>query len=1075
MGASDESVASGKAEFAAIMEACDDAILSEDLNGIVRSYGGGAERLFGHSRSAIVGRPMSILLPADRLHEDATILQAIRKGDCIRRFETLRLNENGDLVHVCLTVSPIKDQNGGIIGASHVARDISERMRHEQAVLHENERQLHLLADAMPQIAWTADANGNADYYNPRWCEFTAQTLDDATKCGCERTIDLRDLEATFERWRRAVATGEPYEVEHRLKSGRDGTSRWHLSRAMPVYDLRGKIIRWFGTSTDVDDYKRADEKIRLLNEQLESQVKARTVELARANRELTETKTRLQGILDAATQVSIIATDTQGVITFFGAGAERMLQFRADEMVGLRNVLDLHLPSEHVARSSVLSAELERPVEAFEALVEPARISGSEIREWTYVRKDKSTLEVSLAVTPVRNAQGEIIGFLAFAGDITDRMSLERELRESNEILRSETERANKANRAKSQFLAAMSHEIRTPMNSVLGMADLLWETRLEGEQKHYVQVFRRTGSNLLSLVNDILDLSKIESGHFVLEKIDFDLEDVVDRCIELVRPRAQSKNIALLYRIAPDVHMSLVGDPGRLQQILTNLLGNAIKFTETGEVVLTVRTAEGGKAGALEVMVSDTGIGVAPESLATIFEDFMQADSSTAREYGGTGLGLGITRRLVDYLGGQLKVESEFGRGSTFSFTAHFDTRTASTRPIPLEIDNLRGRRVLLIDDHTTSRLILRESMESWGLRVAESVHAEEGCVLLSKMVAEESGPILVIVNYRALEADGLEAVRLIRSITGHAAIVMLGSDNHPGDATKCREAGISGHGVKPLKRSHLLRLVYQAIRPPSADEAIMRASPVVAVEASVHPVFLRILVVEDSIDNQMLFEAYLKSTPHAVTFCENGKQALDRVASGSGFDLILMDVQMPLMNGLEATRAIRALEQAQSRTPTPILALTANALATDFESSYAAGCNGHLSKPISKQTLMGAIEEFAAGKADPRRSEPIIIEVAPKLAQLSAQYLDRRRKELPTLLELLASSNFERLQVLAHDLKGTGSAFGFSALTTLGAALENSARQANAAKIREEMDALEQYLGRVTVTSTANLPNS
>jgi CheY-like chemotaxis protein/HPt (histidine-containing phosphotransfer) domain-containing protein len=340
---------------------------------------------------------------------------------------------------------------------------------------------------------------------------------------------------------------------------------------------------------------------------------------------------------------------------------------------------------------------------------------------------------------------------------------------------------------------------------------------------------------------------------------------------------------------------------------------------------------------------------------------------------------------------------------------------------------------------------------------------------------MMAEESSQILVIINYRALDADGLDAVRLIRSITDHAAIVMLGSDNHPGDAAKCRKAGLSGHGVKPLKRSDLLRLVYQAFEPPSATEAIPRASPIVSIETNLRPVFLRILIVEDSVDNQMLFEAYLKSTQHAVTFCENGKHALDRFASGAGFDLILMDVQMPVMNGLEATRAIRALEQAQSRPQTPILALTANALATDFESSYAAGCDGHLSKPISKQTLMRAIEEFAADKSDASRSEPIIIEVAPKLAQLSAQYLDRRRDEFPILLELLASSNFERLQVLAHDLKGTGSAFGFSALTTLGAALENSARQADPAKIRDEMEALDEYLRRATVTSMANPPNS
>jgi CheY-like chemotaxis protein/HPt (histidine-containing phosphotransfer) domain-containing protein len=395
---------------------------------------------------------------------------------------------------------------------------------------------------------------------------------------------------------------------------------------------------------------------------------------------------------------------------------------------------------------------------------------------------------------------------------------------------------------------------------------------------------------------------------------------------------------------------------------------------------------------------------------------------------------------------------------------------------RKVPTEIDDLHGRHVLLIDDNLTSRLILRETLESWGLCVAESARAEEGCTLLSKMVAEGRSQVLVIVNYRTLDVDGFGAVRLIRSVTEDAAIIMLGSDNHPGDATKCQNARLSGYGVKPVKRSDLLRLVHQPIGPPSADKAIPAESAAATVGTNVRrPVFLRILVVEDSVDNQMLFQAYLKDTQHAVTFCENGQDALDRVASGAAFDLILMDVQMPVMNGLEATRAIRSLEQARSGMRTPILALTANALSTDFESSYAAGCDGHLSKPISKQTLMKAIEEFAVDKADTRRSEPIVIEVAPKLAQLSAQYLDRRKKELPVLLELLASSDFERLQALAHDIKGTGSAFGFSALTTLGAALENSAKRADTARLNDEMAALKEYLARVTVASTAKVPNN
>jgi signal transduction histidine kinase len=521
--------------------------------------------------------------------------------------------------------------------------------------------------------------------------------------------------------------------------------------------------------------------------------------------------------------------------------------------------------------------------------------------------------------------------------------------VREANDL-------AQALNRAKSALLAVMSHEIRTPMNAILGMADMLSDSPLATEQMEYLDVIRRAGDGLLLLINDILDLSKIESGHLELECIPFDLEDVVDQAIELVAVTSRAKGIELLSHLPPDVPMFLMGDPARLRQILTNLLGNAVKFTESGEVVLAIRGHASGKPGQIEFAVSDTGIGIPPDKLEGVFEDFIQADSSITRKYGGTGLGLGISRRLVECMGGRLTATSAVGHGSTFRFTALFDLAPENARKARPPVGDFHGKRALLIDDNATNCVILRETLQSWGFASDVFRLPREALDRLPQVMAGKRPYSLAIIDSRMPGMDGFETVAEIRRIAGDLPVLMLTSDSRLGDTNRRAKARLSGYAIKPVTRAHLLRLICDAME----TRADPQPQPAVDSKRKYPWRPAKILIAEDSPDNRLLVEVYLRDSPHRLTFEEDGKATVDRFAS-SDFDLVLMDVQMPVMDGLSATVAIRALERERGTPPIPIIALTANTSTQDIERSGSAGCNAHLSKPISKLRLLSAIEEY------------------------------------------------------------------------------------------------------------------
>jgi two-component system, sensor histidine kinase and response regulator len=715
--------------------------------------------------------------------------------------------------------------------------------------------------------------------------------------------------------------------------------------------------------------------RLREATAKLEQRVGERTAALREANDNLTQEIAehnsteqelrKISGFTDSIIEhlpIMLFVKDAESLkIQRFNAAGQELTGFRADELVG-KSDFDLFPPDE-AAHFMAKDRQVLRERKLVDIPEEVIRTRSGEERI-LHTKK-----------IPIADQQGAPRYLVGISEDITELKQAEAELRQARAA-------AEAASRAKSEFLANMSHEIRTPMNGILGMTELVLDTDLTPEQREYLEMAKSSADYLLTVINDILDFSKIEAGKLHIEQIDFRLRDCVEETAATLALRAHKKGLELACHVLSDVPDALIGDPGRLRQVLVNLIGNAIKFTDSGEVVVEVRNSEfrmqnsekdikgptrNSEFCLLHFLVRDTGIGIPAGKAALLFQAFSQVDSSTTRKYGGTGLGLAIAAQLAQLMGGTTWVESEAGRGSTFHFTARFGISTNPPPTIPHEAVPLTDLPVLVVDDNATNRRILQEMLTNWRMKPTVVASGREALAALDQAGRLGTPYALVLLDGMMPEMDGFELAARIKEKPGvvGAALMMLSSADRKEDSARCRQLGVSTYLVKPIRQSDLLDAIVNTLHVHIPIDERPSSAPRLGPQVAAHR--LHLLLAEDNAVNQRVAMRLLEKRGHHVTIVNTGRQAVT-AATEQSFDAVLMDVQMPEMDGFEATAAIREREKSNGRHVT-IIAMTAHAMKGDRERCLDAGMDGYVSKPLQPEALYAAVERQAAaaeGKA-------------------------------------------------------------------------------------------------------------
>jgi PAS domain S-box-containing protein len=908
------------------------------------------------------------------------------------------------------------------------------RQRHSEEELLLEKEKFQSLIEGVPFGMIIVGADGSFHYLNPKFKQLFGYDLNDIPN-GREwfrrahpdpvyRHQVISDWIAELERIEIGLSVGHTYTVKCK-----DSTEKTVLFK--PVTVSAGKYVV---TCEDITERTKAEEETR-------------------------RTKTLLDSIVQNLPTPVFLKDAQELTFILWNRANEELYGFARDEVIG-KTVHDF-FPKEQADR--------------FDAQDRETLMSGQLlcIPEQMIRTRRKGTRIVHTKKLPILE-DGRPRYLLGISEDITER-------KEAEQALVNAREAAEKASFAKSEFLANMSHEIRTPINGIMGMTELALNTELTPEQTEYLDAIRISADSLLKLINDILDFSKIEAGKLELIDVEFGLRDTIGDAITMLAVQAHDKNLELLYHIPPEVPDAVTGDPGRLRQILVNLVGNAIKFTEKGEIVIRVDSASETQSDVfLHFTVADTGIGIPPDKQEKIFSAFEQADTSTSRKYGGTGLGLAISSRFSQLMGGKLWVESEVGKGSTFHFTVRLHLQSDRVAPrVAEEISSLKDLPVLVVDDNATNRKIIEQILVYWEMKPTV-VDSGRAALAAMKMACDEGRPFpVVLTDCMMPEMDGFELVERINEDPRLApsGIVMLTSAGQRGDAARCLDLGIAAYLVKPFKQSDLLFTISRVLQgPPDSQER-----PALITRHSIRESRrrLRVLLAEDNPVNQKLAVKMLERMGHTVSVVGSGTQVLETLEEAD-FDLILMDVQMPVMDGLEATKAIREREKAVTKGHIPVIAMTAYAMKGDRERCLEAGMDGYISKPIKAQELYETIEHTMRNFEKDGKREPVAATSSPVLDK--TRILDRVEGDVELLKEIMAlfledypgllseireafqQGDPERLEKAAHALKGSVANFTAEAAVQAALKVETVGRSRDLTEAPQAIQDLEREIDRV-----------
>jgi len=773
----------------------------------------------------------------------------------------------------------------------------------------------------------------------------------------------------------------------------------------------------------------------------------ALAIESKRMEERLRQSEEKYRTILESI-EDGYFELDLTGTYTFINDSFSRMSKRSEAELLG------------HNYKEFFTSDLTKKLYDAYSSVYK----TGEPLRGFEYeiTRKDGTKKFVEESVTVKRDAAGHPIGFMGIRRDCTERMQIGAELEKARDV-------ALESARLKSEFLANMSHEIRTPMNGVIGMTGLLLDTELTAEQHEFAETIQSSGDALLTIINDILDFSKIDAGKLQFETVDFDLSNAVEGVVELLAERARNKKIEVASLIYSNVATKLQGDPGRLRQVLTNLLGNAVKFTERGGVTVRVeKESEIENDIVVRFTISDTGIGIDEAARQKLFQAFTQADGSTTRKYGGTGLGLAISKQLVELMGGQIGIDSVPGKGSSFWFTARFAKQSCDAVEIREGVSSLNGLHVLIVDDSATNRNILSYQVSSWGMIHKETDSGVGALELLRSATAQGQPYDLAILDLMMPGMDGFELARRIKSDPrlSSTRLVMLTSYGQRGDATNAREAGVAAYLTKPVRQALLLECLTSVVSQPSVETGNELSSLGTSAQLITRHLLKEttlltsklILLAEDNIVNQRVAVRQLHKLGYRADAVANGREAVEALEKVH-YDVVLMDCQMPEMDGYEATAEIRRREGQTKHTM--IVAMTANALQGDREKCMAAGMDDYISKPVKPEGLAQVLQRVLAGSTDDKDGASGAEEVSPpvdmarlheamgdELFEIVDIYLGQMSENLEKLTAAIEAGNARELDLIAHNCAGTSANCGMVAVVQPLRELERMGRQGSLA---------------------------